>query len=78
VGREQNVCINSSVTGVVWLSHDWWGQLLGKVLLTKKAHQKSLTSKSKVYCQAQTARLAGERWHNTDSGIGVAFIEDGG
>jgi hypothetical protein len=52
--------------------------MLGKMPLTKKVHKKSLTSKSKVSWQAQTARLAGERWHSTDSGPGMAFIEEGG
>jgi hypothetical protein len=35
--------------------------MLGKTPLTKKAHKKSLTCKSKVKWQAQTARLAREK-----------------
>jgi hypothetical protein len=52
-------------------------KMLGKTPLTKKAHKKSLTSKSKVSWQAQTAKLTGERWRSTD-GPGLAFIEEGG
>jgi hypothetical protein len=52
--------------------------MLGKMLLTKKAHEKSLMSKSKVQWQARTARLAGEKMAQSESGPGRAFIEGGG
>jgi hypothetical protein len=33
--------------------------------------------RAKFKGKAQTARLARERWRSTDSGLGVAFIEEG-
>jgi hypothetical protein len=52
--------------------------MLGKTLLTKKAHEKSLTSIEQGLMSHSSHHGGQEIWHSTDSGPGVAFIEGGG
>jgi hypothetical protein len=52
-----------------------------KMLVKNAACKESSREKSHIQeqglWQARAVRLAGERWHSTDSGLGMAFIEDG-
>jgi hypothetical protein len=51
--------------------------MLGKMPLTKKAHEKSI-HRAKFNGRLNLPGFLGKRWHSSESGPGVAFIEGGG
>jgi hypothetical protein len=55
-----------------------WHQMLGRMPVSKKAHEKSHVHRAKFNGRPKLPGWQGKRWHSPKSGRAVAFIEGGG